>query len=215
MAVSPSSDDVFINCPFDPDYAAIFRALIFTVLACSFRPRSAREIDDGAQTRISKIYALIGECRFGIHDLSRTELDAKHGLPRFNMPLELGIFLGAKEFGTKAHKNKRAIILDVEAHRYQKFVSDLAGMDIHEHGGDPMKALRETRDWLANVSRRDLLSANRIQRVYEKFLASLPAIAAQLDFDPDDIPYVDYERIAAKWLVTATQSDVESDGVAE
>ena len=203
MAVKTSSDDVFINCPFDDEFAAAFRALVFTIMACSFRPRSARELDDGGQTRIDKIYGLIEECRFGIHDLSRTELDAVNNLPRFNMPLELGLFLGAKRYGNKAQKTKRVLILDVEQHRYQRFISDLAGMDIHGHGGDPMRALRETRDWLANVSRRELPSAERVQRLYEAFLASLPGIAAALEFDADHIPYVDFERIVAKWLVEA------------
>ena len=91
-----SADDVFINCPFDPEYAPIFNALVFTIYACGFRPRSAKELDDGGQTRIEKLFNLIEECRFGIHDLSRTELDAVNQLPRFNMPLELGMFLGAK-----------------------------------------------------------------------------------------------------------------------
>ena len=136
-AVQTSTDDVFINCPFDDAFAPTFRALIFAILVCGFRPRSARELDDGGQTRIDKIFALIEQCRYGIHDLSRTELDAVNNLPRFNMPLELGLFLGAKRYGGKHQKAKRVLILDVEQFRYQRFISDLAGMDIHEHGGDP------------------------------------------------------------------------------
>jgi hypothetical protein len=197
-----STDDVFINCPFDGDYAPIFRTLIFTIYACGFRPRSARELDDGGQTRIEKLFGLIGECRYGIHDLSRTELDA-NGLPRFNMPLELGIFLGARRYGNKVQKLKRLLILDTEQYRYQKFISDLAGIDIHGHRGDPTIALRETRDWLANVSRRVLPSAERIARIHESFLAELPALAAELEFDPPAIPYVDFERIVTNWLITA------------
>jgi hypothetical protein len=199
----PSTDDVFINCPFDSDYAPTFHALIFTIYACGFRPRSARELDDGGQTRVDKLYNLIEECRYGIHDLSRTELDAVHGLPRFNMPLELGIFLGAKRYGGRFQKLKRALILDREPFRYQRFISDLAGMDIHDHGGDPVLALRKTRDWLANVSRRHLPSADRVARSYTAFLADLPALAAALEFAIDEIPYVDFERIVANWLVEA------------
>jgi hypothetical protein len=206
MAVEASANDVFINCPFDDDFAPTFRALLFTVMACGFRPRSARELDDGGQTRIDKIYGLIEACRYGIHDLSRTELDAANNLPRFNMPLELGLFLGAKRFGNKAQKLKRVLILDVEQHRYQRFISDLAGMDIHGHAGDPLRALRETRDWLANVSRRELPSADRVQRIYQAFLGSLSDIAAALEFDPDRIPYVDFERIAGQWLLSAPEA---------
>lgn len=102
-----SADDVFINCPFDQDYAPIFHALVFTIYACGFRARSAKELDDGGQTRIDKLLNMIDECRFGIHDLSRTELDPVNHLPRFNMPLELGLFLGAKRYGGTAQKAKR------------------------------------------------------------------------------------------------------------
>lgn len=203
MSNRASPDDVFINCPFDGEYASTFHALVFTIFSCGFRARSARELDDGSQTRIDKLYNLIGECRYGIHDLSRTQLDPVHKLPRFNMPLELGIFLGAKRYGGRDHKLKRLLVMDVDRFRYQKFVSDLSGVDIHEHGGDPIRALHETRDWLANVSRRQLPSANRVANIYAAFCIDLPALAAELDFDPANIPYVDFERFVASWLVTA------------
>lgn len=198
-----SANDVFINCPFDYDYQPIFRALIFGIFACGFRARSAREIDDGGQTRIDKLYKLIEECRYGIHDISRTELDPVNSLPRFNMPLELGMFLGAKRYGGKEQKLKRLLVMDIERFRYQKFVSDLAGIDIHDHGSDPLRALRETRDWLANVSRRQLPSANRLAATYTSFLVDLPELASALDFDPLHIPYVDFERLVVGWLVAA------------
>ena len=69
--------------------------MVFTVLRCGFTPRCALEVIDGGSTRISKIENLIEECPLGIHDISRTELDAANALPRFNMPLELGLFLRA------------------------------------------------------------------------------------------------------------------------
>jgi hypothetical protein len=61
-------------------------------------------------------------------DLSRTELH--EDLPRFNMPLELGIFLGAKKYGNEQNNNKACIIFDREQYRYQKFISDISGHDI-------------------------------------------------------------------------------------
>jgi hypothetical protein len=91
-----SARDVFINCPFDDDFAPGFRALVFGVIACGYRVRCAREVDDAAETRIEKLYRIIEQSRYGIHDISRTELDEASQLPRFNMPLELGMFLGAK-----------------------------------------------------------------------------------------------------------------------
>jgi hypothetical protein len=119
------------------------------------------------------------------------------------MPLELGIFLGAKRFGGTAQRAKRTLVLDVEQFRYQRFSSDLAGIDIHAHGGQPLRALRETRDWLANVSRRTLPSADRVARLYASFSADLPALAAELEFDAANIPYVDFERMVVGWLLQA------------
>jgi hypothetical protein len=93
---TPYRDSVFINCPFDEEYLPIFRAIVFSVAASGLVPRSSLEHDDASQVRIEKIYRLIGSSAWGIHDVSRTELDAENRLPRFNMPLELGVFLGAK-----------------------------------------------------------------------------------------------------------------------
>ena len=80
---------VFINCPFDEDYRAMFEAIVFTVHACGLTPRCALEADNAVEPRFEKIVRIIKSCRFGIHVVSRTQLNAE-GLPRFNMPLELG-----------------------------------------------------------------------------------------------------------------------------
>jgi hypothetical protein len=178
----------------------MFEALIFAVRALGFRPRAAREIDDGADVRIDKIMKIIGECRYGIHDLSRTEVDPNTELPRFNMPLELGIYLGGRRFGDEEQKKKSTLILDVELFRYRNFISDLAGMDIHAHAGDPIQAVREARDWLATASRRRLSSANVVASEYERFIADLPEIAAIDGFEVDAIPYIDFEWIVTAWL---------------
>lgn len=110
----PPNLDVFINCPFDDDYRPIMQALVFAVHDCGFAARSALETSDGSQVRIDKIYDLIRDCRFGIHDISMTSLDPVTNLPRFNMPLELGIFLGAKRYGGPAHRQKKCLVLVAE-----------------------------------------------------------------------------------------------------
>ena len=106
--------DVFINCPFSDDYREHFRAIVFTVIRSGFTPRCARERDDAGEVRYEKICRIIGECAFGIHDISKTELDAGTGLPRFNMPFELGLFLGATKYGSRSVKRKATLILDRE-----------------------------------------------------------------------------------------------------
>lgn len=198
-----SPRDVFINCPFDPEYDPIFRALLFAVHALGFKPRSAKELDDGGQMRMEKLYDIIRTCRYGIHDISRTQLHPATGLPRFNMPFELGVFLGAKRLGPKPQHAKRALIFDVEPYRYPQFISDIAGSDIHAHENNPATALREVRNWLANVSKRNLPSANDLDALYVRFSADLPALLAALNHDPHDIPYVDFQRFVSGWLLNA------------
>ena len=82
--------DVFINCPFDAEYKPIFYAIVFTIVRAGYRARCALETDDAAENRLGKIIKIISECRYGIHDISRTETNGDPPLPRFNMPLELG-----------------------------------------------------------------------------------------------------------------------------
>lgn len=199
MTSKGAVDDVFINCPFDTEYSPIFRGLVFTIYACAFRPRSARETDDGGEARIEKLFRLIDQCRYGIHDISRTQLDVSK-LPRFNMPFELGLFLGAKRYGRGLHAEKKLLIFDKEQYRYQKFLSDLAGMDIHEHRNDVRRAIVETRNWLTTVSRRTLPSGQKLYNLYQKFIKQFPSYARSADLDPDDVAYADFERLVAGWL---------------
>lgn len=191
---------VFINCPFDGAYLPFFHAIVFTVLRCSFRPRCALETIDSAGTRIAKIEQLIEECPLGIHDISRTELNAA-GLPRFNMPLELDLFLGAKRFGGKTQARKRCLVLDVEPYRYQAFMSDIAGQDIEAHGNDVTTLIGKVRLFLNAAKRgQPLPSGLMLAADYAEFGAALPALCADLDVDPANLAFKDFVWIAAKWV---------------
>ncbi|GAX60393.1 metal-dependent hydrolases of the beta-lactamase superfamily I [Candidatus Scalindua japonica] len=105
MSTSRQSNEyrfnVFINCPFDSQFTKIFHSIIFTTIYCGFKPRCTLESTDFGITRMRKIYDIISECGLAIHDISKFRPHSHKALPRFNMPLELGIFLGAKEFGKK------------------------------------------------------------------------------------------------------------------
>lgn len=199
--MASSSKDVFINCPFDDDFAPIFRSLVFAVTKCGFRVRCPREMDDGSETRIDKLYRIIEESRYGIHDLSRTELDPVSGLPRFNMPLELGIFLGAKRFGIEQQKLKRCLILDTEQYRYQRFISDIAGMDVTPHAGSARDAARQVRNWLVTASgRKSIPAPGALLASHDRFMVGLPEIAEAAGLHSDKIAYSDYERLVIAWV---------------
>jgi hypothetical protein len=120
--------DVFINCPFDAEYQPLFEALIFTIAASQFKVRCALEDANGANVRLAKIAGLIADSPRSIHDLSRTQVSSG-GLPRFNMPFELGMFIGAKTFGGPHHAGKSALVLVNERYVLPAYLSDLGGND--------------------------------------------------------------------------------------
>ena len=101
---------------------------------------------DSSEVRIDKIARIIKDCRYGIHDISPTDSEAATGLPRFNMPLELGLFLGARRLGSKTDKTKACLIFDSERYRYQRFCSYIAGQDIQSHESNPGDAIRVVRN---------------------------------------------------------------------
>jgi hypothetical protein len=193
---------VFVNCPFDSRYKPIFDAIVFTIVHCGFRARCALEIDDASQVRIDKIFSIIEECRFGIHDLSRTELDKHTKLPRFNMPLELGLFLGIKRTGRGIQAKKLCLILDRERFRYQKFMSDIAGQDIRAHRLRQADAVSNTRDWLRASSTRALPGGSAIYRQYQRFRRGLPQLCVSLQLEMDEMTFNDYINIVTEWLKT-------------
>ncbi len=193
--------DVFINCPFDADYKPLFEAILFAVVACGFRPRCALEVDDASDVRIDKIFKIIAECQYGIHDISRTETTSGTSLPRFNMPLELGMFLAAKRFGTGRQKRKVCLILDRMPYRYQQFMSDIAGQDIQVHDNQPSQAIGVVRNWLRSTSRSKILpGGGDVFRRYQLFVNDLPTLCEQLKLHPNELTFNDYSLVIHDWL---------------
>jgi hypothetical protein len=210
-AASNPARNVFINCPFDEQYSPLFRAAIFAVMDCGFKPRTAMEVDDSSEIRIEKICRIIADCRYGIHDLSRTELDPTTRLPRFNMPLELGIFLGAKRFGDDEQSRKNGLVLDTERYRYQQFISDISGQDIYAHGGQVDRLITAVRNWLKSASRRKSLPGGAsITDRFRKFESDLPMLCHKLQISVGEVTYPDFVGLAATWLdeYTAVQRTV-------
>ncbi len=194
--------DVFINCPFSPDYHGYFEAIVFAVARSGFTARCARENDDGGEVRFEKICRIIAESRYGIHDISKTEPDPGSGLPRFNMPLELGLFLGAHRFGGKKHSRKKSLIFDREDHRYQSFISDIAGQDIHSHGSQIGRLIEQVSTWLRDQAQDpDVPGGLAIAAEFDRFRADLPTIAATKRLQPSELTFKDLANIAADWIL--------------
>ena len=201
------NNNVFINCPFDSAYKPLFDAMVFAVYDCGFITRCALEEDDASEVRIDQIYNIIADCRYGIHDISRTELDEDSGLPRFNMPLELGIFLGAKKFGIGEQKRKKCLVLDTERYRFQQFISDIAGQDIQAHNNSSKEVITKVRNWLRTASKRETIpSGSIIWRRYRDFRRDLPQTAQECQLTVEDLIFNDYTWVITQWLKNKAKS---------
>jgi hypothetical protein len=98
---------VFINCPFDEVYQPLLRTLIFTIKTIGFIPRITLERNDSGEVRLHKIKELIESSKYSIHDLSRSKSKSENEYFRLNMPFELGLNLGCRDYHTnKIYKVK-------------------------------------------------------------------------------------------------------------
>jgi hypothetical protein len=194
---------VFLNCPFDQRYRPLFRATVYTTLECGFFPRSALEVEDSGEERLRKIKRIIRSCRYGIHDISRIQLDPRTGFPRLNMSLELGLFLGAQEYGSGPQKQKRSLVLDTEQFRYQQFCSDIAGQDIRAHGDQPGRLIACVRAMLATALDGDarLPGEAKIRERYACFRAELPRLCGKLHVRTAEIQFVELRSLTMGWLL--------------
>lgn len=169
MPESTFGRSVFINCPFDAEYAPILQAILFCVIDLGFTPRIATERNDGAENRLDKICGLIETSQFSVHDLSRAQAGKKGEYYRLNMPFELGIDYGCRQYFGSGRERKRILILEEKPYRYQASLSDLAGCDIKVHGGDFQKAIRQVRNWLVSEARIQADGATRVMGHYIDF----------------------------------------------
>lgn len=197
------TNSVFLNVPFDRNYKPLFEAAIFAIYDCGFVARSAKEDEDSSTPRVEKIYELIEHSKYGIHDISRVTLDSRNHLPRFNMPLELGIWLGAKRYGRKRDRLKRALVLDKIDHRYQIFCSDISGQDPKSHNNDTSTIIRRIRNWLRNSpDYKNVVFPGPEKMVarYRQFRTQLPAQCQLTGLNPKDLEFNDYSNLVAGWL---------------
>ena len=139
---------VFINCPFDEEFAPILQAIAFCIADLGFVPRIAPENTDSAANRLDRISEIIRTSKFGIHDLSRCKSRSVGEFFRANMPFELGMDLSCKKFGDIDMNSKSILVLENERYDYQKSLSDIAGWDIHAHNSDHIVAVRIVTSWL-------------------------------------------------------------------
>ena len=203
MSGKSYNSSVFINCPIDRSYKLFFHASVFTIIRCAFNVRCAEEESDSSEIRLTKIYRMISECKYGIHDLSMINLDRKTHLPRFNMPFELGIFLAAKHFGNNEQVKKNCLVFEKQSHSYEKYISDIKGQDIASHGNKPKIFIIKIRDWLDTNSKSKYLPGGcAIWNEYQRFRNWLPAKCNSINLDISELTYNNYAELVYAWIET-------------
>jgi hypothetical protein len=179
LSANRPNGDVFVNCPFDDSYLPCFEALLFAITLSGYRVRCALEESDAGDIRFAKLARLIAGSDDTIHDLSRTTIN-DHGLPRFNMPFELGLAMGARNFGEGRQRSKRTCIMVARDHTLPRYLSDLSGADPMAHNDDAHTIIRIVRDHLHTApDGRRLPGAAHMIELFERFSADRPLLARQ------------------------------------
>jgi hypothetical protein len=179
---------VFVNAPFDPAYDPMLEALVFTIFASGYRARCTLEESDSGDVRLDKLVRLIAESTRSIHDLSRIRpTQGGSDLPRFNMPFELGMAMGAKRF-SPSRKNDNIKIMVAEPYKLPEYLSDLGGNDPDAHHNEPSRVVRIVRDFLHTApSGKPLPGPAKLVTTFNEFKSRLPAIARGIQHEPDEI----------------------------
>ncbi len=129
---------VFLNIPYDDEFEDLYLGYIVGLTQLGLTVNAALAIPH--ETRLDAIIQLIEASDLSIHDLSRVELSG--GVPRFNMPLELGLAL----YHSRKTRGKHLVsIFDRKPNQAKRSTSDVNGVDLHIHHGSPkhlMIALR-------------------------------------------------------------------------
>ena len=196
--------NVFINCPFDKNYRSLLRPLLFTIIYLDYTPRIASENSDSGEARINKIYKLVEQSRYSIHDLSRIQSLKKQEIYRFNMPFELGVDIGCRLFEGSTWKSKKCLILETKQYRYQKALSDLSNSDIKSHKNDPETLVRQVRNWFVETLHIKAKSSTTIWEKFNEFMADFYVKRKREKFGPKDLQYMpepELIRFMKEWIM--------------
>ncbi len=194
---------VFINCPFDEDFAPILQAIAFCVSDLGFYPRLAPEIADNAANRLERIIDIVRSSKYGIHDLSRCKSSAIGEFARMNMPFELGLDHGCCRFGDARLNQKSILILEQTRYDYQKSISDISGWDIQVHRDDHITAVREVNSWLQRQANAQRVGTAKILGNYAAFQEWYWERELDLGASEDDIkayPTVQMVEAMVEWV---------------
>lgn len=167
MSRTKRIESVFLNIPYDGAFEDLYLAYIVGLTQLGLRINATLAVPN--QDRLRTIIKLIEESDFSLHDLSRIE--ASRGVPRFNMPLELGLALYRSHVTNGKH---RVFIFESKRYRAQRTTSDVNGIDPQIHNGTP----KELMSGLRNIFRQsgDVTTVPEMLTSYRAVKQKLPQL---------------------------------------
>jgi len=191
--------EVFLNLPYDSDFETKFLAYVCAAHAVGLVPRVTLEVPGGAR-RLDRIFALIQQCEFSVHDLSRVQLDKRRPrTPRFNMPFELGLAVASEKLG----RRHLWFVMEEMNYRLAKSLSDLNGTDPYIHNGTVEGVFREMGNAFV---RKKVARVPQMWGIYRRVRRQIPAIlkscGAHSVFEAGAFQQISYAaKVAAKGIL--------------
>ncbi|MGA3080612.1 MAG: hypothetical protein ABSD44_04430 [Terracidiphilus sp.] len=167
MASRKRIDSVFLNIPYDKEFEDLYVAYIVGLTQLGFRVNATLAVPN--QGRLETIIALIAKSNVSIHDLSRIEVSK--GIPRFNMPVELGLALYRSHMTRGRH---RVYVFESKPYRAQRSTSDINGIDPQIHKGTPKGVMAGLRNILRQPG--DVTTVPEMLASYRAVTRKLPEL---------------------------------------
>ena len=162
--------NVFVNCPFDEEYAPLLEAALFCIVYFGFLPRLANERLEAGENRLDKIIDMIKNSKYSIHDLSRCKAAREGEIFRMNMPFEFGVDVGFRRSGVDQLNGKKFIIFEQNPYDLKQALSDTAGQDVEFHRCNYELVIRKVRDFFRVETDVRPPGATQLKADYETFL---------------------------------------------
>lgn len=189
---------VFLNVPFDEEYASLFLTLLAGLVSLGRTPHSVLEVTSGGQNRLQKIFELVASCGASIHDLSRVTLSGPLQVPRFNMPFELGMAYAIAQRSTHSF-----FVFEAQPYRLQASLSDLNGHDPHIHEESRLGILRCVLDCFGSPSEAPPISS--LNLIVEELTKVVLRVQAEQNLRHPFHPYV--FRLAVRAAATIARTN--------
>jgi hypothetical protein len=167
MASRKRIDSVFLNIPYDNEFEDLYVAYIVGLTQLGLDVNATLAVPN--QGRLETIIRLIEKSNVSIHDLSRTEFSK--GIPRFNMPVELGLAL----YHSHATKGRHRVhVFEEKPYRTQKSTSDINGIDPQIHHRTPKGVMAGLRNILRQPG--DITTVPEMLKSYRAVMRKLPEL---------------------------------------